>query len=92
MITTHVNPDSAVLLLAAAAKLGLDKGVVRQVRGRFTAPDEVFKEAGFTVDEDSQTAQAPGSEEKPQRRTAKKTVAKKAAAKKTAAAPPADGE
>jgi hypothetical protein len=86
MSHTSTTPDNAVLLLAAAADLGLDKSVVRTRFGNLTAPDEVFEKAGFTVDKDTDYATAPDSgESKPAKRTAKKTVAKKATAKKTTA-------
>lgn len=66
--------ENAVLLLAAAEKLGLGKRAVTTFDGGLQAPDEVLKEAGFDVADDGGT-----------KKTAKKSTAKKSTAKKTAA-------
>jgi hypothetical protein len=46
-VKVPISSDNAVLLLAAASKLGLDKSVVQVSDGKLTAPDDVMKEAGF---------------------------------------------
>lgn len=61
------SADTAVLLLAAAEELGLDPSVVRTTSDGYLVPAEVAKKVGGD------------SEEKPARRTAKKTAAKKTA-------------
>jgi hypothetical protein len=73
--------DDAVLLLAAAEKLGLDQSVVATKTGAFVVPEEVAKEAklkGEEVDESGVVDTNAKAAPKP----AKKTAAKKAAAKK----------
>lgn len=93
MTKTTATPDNAVLLLGAAATLGLDKYVVQMKFGDLVAPDEVFTEAGFTIDEESgfaflgeDTKQAEGKKVEPKQvddPTEPKPA--KVAAKKTAA-------
>jgi len=67
--------DNAVLLLAAAYKLGLGPNVVKSTSRGWVAPDEVLAEAGFGDDAVAQPAKAPA------KRTAKKTAPKKSTAK-----------
>jgi hypothetical protein len=50
-VKVPANSDNAVLLLAGASKLGLDKSVVQVSDGKLTAPDDVMKEAGFMESE-----------------------------------------
>lgn len=70
------SSDMAVLLLAAAADLGLDASVVRTTSKGYLAPEEVVEQANAS-DEIPEPV-----DEKP---VAKKAVAKKATAKKTTA-------
>lgn len=84
---TNATADNAVRLLGAASALGLSKYVVQTKFGNLVAPDEVFAEAGFTVDKESGFAFLDNGE-KPT--AAKKVAAKKVATKKTAA--PAEKE
>ena len=44
--TFDATQETAVLLLGAAADLGLDRHVVQLLDGRLTAPEEVIKKAG----------------------------------------------
>jgi len=47
----EATSDNAVMLLAAASKLGLEQSVVQVSDGKLTAPDDVMKEAGFMESE-----------------------------------------
>jgi hypothetical protein len=47
----EATSDNAVMLLAAASKLGLEQSVVQVSDGKLTAPDDVMKEAGFMKSE-----------------------------------------
>lgn len=99
-LKTTATPENATHLLGAAAALKLDKQVVQMKFGELVAPDEVFKEAGFTTDGDTGYAffqpkaeRSTGTKkvaaktvEQPAKAPAKKTTAKrKPAAKKTTA-------
>jgi hypothetical protein len=66
--------DNAVLLLAAAHKIGLGPGAVKSTSRGYVAPDEVMEEAGF----DPATGEV-----KPKPRAEKKAPAKSAAKKST---------
>lgn len=81
----ELNSDNAILLLAAAAELGLPAEVVRTTSEGFEAPDDVVKKAfgrkGPVATEDS--ADAPSTDE-PKKAPAKRAPAKKAPAKKAA--------
>lgn len=82
--------DTAVLLLAAAEDLDLDRSVVATKTGAFVVPKKVAKKAkvkGEEVDEAEvvDTNAAPAEEPAPEPE-AKKAPAKKTTAKKTAAA------
>lgn len=68
------NRDTAVLLLAAADDLGLDRSVVRTKNGAFVVPEEVNEQA-FGKPEPAKKAPA-------KKAATKKTAAKKAPAKK----------
>lgn len=70
------NRDTAVLLLAAADDLGLDRSVVRTKNGAFVVPEEVNEQA-FGKQKTEPAKKAPAK-----KAATKKTAAKKAPAKK----------
>ena len=69
------NSDNAVLLLAAAYKLGLDASAVRSTSKGLTAPDKVMAEAGFDP-ETGEPAKAPEPKKAPAKKAAKKSTSK----------------
>lgn len=80
-VKVPMNSDNAVLLLEAAQKAEQAPDVVRTTsQGYFLVPEEIAKDAGVAVIDESGEA-AP-----------KKAAAKKAPAKKTASAKSADKE
>lgn len=80
MAEVSKTSDNAVLLLAAAYKLGHGPAVVRSTSRGFVAPDEVLEEAGFDP-ETGEPKKAPEPKSPPKKTTAKKTAAKKSTAK-----------
>lgn len=84
--------DRAVVLLAAAEKLGHAPESVRTVTGGFMVSEDIAKEAGLSKAAGKSETQAPsnapvpnGNDEKqaPAKKAAKKSPAKKSAAKKS---------
>lgn len=67
------NPsDTAVLLLEAAEKKGLDASVVRTGSRVFYAPEEVVQEAGLSEDDDKKSPAKKAAKKAPAKKTAEK--------------------